>query len=370
MRRAEGRGWSRYPNAAGLGVLALLVVAMGWIEVAQPAGLRFRDLTGGLVTFDTLVRIGILTIVVVGLNLLMGYAGQISLGQAAFYGVGAYASAIMTTLVSRHSFLPGISNSWWWPWMAMAVGMAVTGTFAYAIGRPILKLRGNYLAMATLGLGIVMFTLFRELDSLTGGSDGIAGIPRLRIGNLATLWPMERYYYLVWTAALAVMALGLNIVNSRAGRALRAIHGSELAANTTGVDTDHYKLQVLVISAVFASLAGSLYAHFQTLISPTPFSFQASVELVVMAAVGGLASIWGAPLGAGIVFVVREVLRARLHALLHGAGGEHEAIIYGIILVLVMMFMPQGLTVGALDALRRTRLRWTRWARGYGRTSG
>jgi len=114
-----------------------------------------------LVTFDTLIRIGILTIVIVGLNLLMGYAGQISLDQAAFYGLGAYVSAMMTTLSSRHSLLPGISSSWWWPWLAILVGMIVTGVLAYLFGKPILRLRGNYLAMATLGLGIVAHILFR-----------------------------------------------------------------------------------------------------------------------------------------------------------------------------------------------------------------
>jgi len=346
------------------------MAALGWLEMAQPFGLRFRDLTAGLITFDTLIRIGILTIVVVGLNLLMGYAGQISLGHAAFYGMGAYISAIMTTLAYRHNLLPGIATSWWWPWLAMIAGMGATGGFAYGIGRPILRLRGNYLAMATLGLGIVMFTLFRELDFLTGGNDGIPGIPRLQVGGLLTLWPMERYYYLVWVMAIISIAVALNVVNSRVGRALRAIHGSELAANVSGVDTTRYKLQVLALSAAFASLAGSLYAHFQALIAPTPFSFQASVELVVMAAVGGLASIWGAPFGVSLAFVVREVLRARLHALLHGAGGEHEAIAYGLILVLIMMFMPQGLTAGAIGYLRQARLRRDRRSPRWGRMSG
>jgi len=135
----------------------VLIGAIGWVESAQPFGIRFRDFTGGMVTFDTLIRIGILTIVLVGLNLLMGYAGQISLGQAAFYGIGAYASAIMTTLATRHGVLPGISQSWWWPWLAMVGGMVITGSFAYLIGKPILRLRGNYLAMATLGLGIIAF---------------------------------------------------------------------------------------------------------------------------------------------------------------------------------------------------------------------
>jgi branched-chain amino acid transport system permease protein len=351
-QKVKGRDWSQRLNVLGVVVLMVLIGAIGWVELAQPFGIRFRDFTGGMVTFDTLIRIGILTIVLVGLNLLMGYAGQISLGQAAFYGIGAYVSAIMTTLASRHDVLPGVSRSWWWPWLAIAVGMVITGGFAYLIGRPILRLRGNYLAMATLGLGIILYILFREGEDFTGGNDGIAGIPRLAIGNFK-IWPIQRYYFLVWAAALVVIIISLNIVNSRVGRALRSIHGSEVAANAMGVDTAKYKSQVLVLSAVFASLAGSLYAHFQALIAPTPFGFAASVELVVMSVVGGIASIWGAPFGVTLIYVVREVLRARLHAVLHGAGGEHEMIIYGIIVVVIMIFMPEGLTAGLVKALRR-----------------
>jgi branched-chain amino acid transport system permease protein len=350
------RDSSRRLNVLGVVVLMVLIGAIGWVESAQPFGIRFRDFTGGMVTFDTLIRIGILTIVLVGLNLLMGYAGQISLGQAAFYGIGAYVSAIMTTLASRHGVLPGVSRSWWWPWLAIVVGMVVTGGFAYLIGKPILRLRGNYLAMATLGLGIILYILFREGEDFTGGNDGIAGIPRLAIGSFK-IWPIQRYYFLVWAAALVVIIISLNIVNSRVGRALRSIHGSEVAANTMGVDTAKYKSQVLVVSAVFASLAGSLYAHFQALIAPTPFGFVASVELVVMSVVGGIASIWGAPFGVALIYVVREVLRARLHAVLHGAGGEHEMIVYGIIVVVIMIFMPEGLSAGLPKALRRARQR-------------
>jgi len=355
-QKVKERDWGQRLNVLGVVVLMVLIGAIGWVESAQPFGIRFRDFTGGMVTFDTLIRIGILTIVLVGLNLLMGYAGQISLGQAAFYGIGAYVSAIMTTLASRHDVLPGVSKSWWWPWLAMLAGMVITGSFAYLIGKPILRLRGNYLAMATLGLGIIMYILFREGENFTGGNDGIAGIPRLAIGSFK-IWPIQRYYFLVWVFALVVIIIALNIVNSRVGRALRSIHGSEVAANTMGVDTAKYKLQVLVLSAVFASLAGSLYAHFQALIAPTPFGFVASVELVVMSVVGGIASIWGAPFGVTLIYVVREVLRARLHAVLHGAGGEHEMIAYGIIVVVIMIFMPEGLTAGLVKALRRARRR-------------
>jgi branched-chain amino acid transport system permease protein len=340
-------------NWIGITILLILVIAVGWIEITNPAGYRFRDFTGGLVTFDTLIRIGIFTILVVGLNLLMGYAGQISLGHAAFYGLGAYVSAILTTLATRHDVLPFLSRVWWWPWLAIFTGMLFTGITAYLIGKPILRLKGNYLAMATMGVGIIFFALFREGEKITGGSDGIAGIPRLALGNHFDLWPMERYYFLVWGTAILIVLIALNIVNSRVGRALQAIHGSEVAASVFGVDTARYKLQIFVVSAMIASLGGSLYAHFQALVAPNTFNFVASVELVTMAAVGGLASIWGAPFGVAFILIVKEILRSQMHVLLRGAGGEHELIAYGIILVLIMIFLPQGLAHGLTDIFRR-----------------
>ena len=341
-------------NTIGVAVLAVVLGTVGAVEMFRPMGLRFSDLTGRIVTMDTMIRIGILAIVVVGLNLLMGYAGQISLGQAGFYALGAYASAILSTLASRHGVLIGIADTWWWPWLAMIVGMVITGGFAYLIGGPILRLKGNYLAMATLGLGIIIYILVGQFSEVTGGYDGLTGVPRLRIAGLE-LWPVERYYFLVWGIALAVIVVALNIVNSRTGRALRAIHTSEVAAKAAGIDTDQCKVQILVISAVFASLAGGLYAHFQGAVSPNPFSFRASVELVVMAAVGGLSSVWGAPFGVGLMFVIRDLIKTRMEDVLHLQGGEYELIIYGLILVLIMIFMPEGLTSGCVGLIRKLR---------------
>jgi branched-chain amino acid transport system permease protein len=219
--------------------------------------------------------------------------------------------------------------------------------------------------MGTLGLGVVVYIILRENLALstariniTGGFDGIPDIGRLSIGNFV-LWPIERYYFVVWSFALAVIVLSLNIVDSRMGRALRSIHGSEVAANTLGVDTARHKLQVFVLSAVYASVAGSLYAHFQAAVSPAPFSFVGSLELVVMSVVGGIASIWGAPFGVAVVLILKELIRTRMHAVLRGAGGEHEVIAFGVLIVVIMIFMPQGLTVGGLELIRRLRHRWS-----------
>jgi branched-chain amino acid transport system permease protein len=348
---------SAHRNTLGVALFAAAIAALGAVDVFRPMGLRFSDLTGRIVTMDTMIRIGILTIVVVGLNLLMGYAGQISLGQAGFYALGAYASGILTTLVARHGILPGIADTWWWPWLAIVAGMALTGVFAYLVGKPILRLKGNYLAMATLGLGFIINILSGQFSSVTGGYDGLTGVPRLRIGEYL-LWPVQRYYFLVWAVAILVIVVALNIVNSRIGRALRAIHTNETAAGTSGVDTERSKVQALVISAVLASLAGSLYAHFQSAVSPNPFSFTTSVELVTMAAVGGLASIWGAPFGVATLFILGDLIQSRMGSVLHLQGGGYEMMLNGILLVLIMIFLPAGVTTSGVEWVRRVVRRW------------
>lgn len=330
-------------------LLAIILLALGLLQVVQVGGYEVSDLTGGIITFNTLVRIGIFTIVIVGLNLLMGYAGQVSLGQAAFYGLGAYASAILTTRATLLNLPPAVGEAWWWPWLAIVLGALFTGAFAYVVGRPILRLRGHYLAMATLGLGIMVFIVFRENlgfraneVNLTGGFDGIFDIPRLRIGDFV-IWPIERYYFLVWGLVLLAIWLALNIVNSRPGRALRAIHGSELAAETVGVDTAQFKAMIFAISAMYASLAGSLFAHFQVAVSPAPFGFVGSLELVIMAAVGGMGTVWGAPLGVAIILMLEELLRARLHLFTEGSAAEIETVVFGLLLILIMIFLPDGI---------------------------
>lgn len=337
-------------NLIGVVMLTAVVSFIGLYETMTEAG--FSSLTGGIITFDTVTRIGILTTVVVGLNLLMGFAGQISLGQGAFFGLGAYFSGILTARATTIGLPTFISGAWWWPWLLIIGGMLLTGTFAYFVGRPILRLKGHYLALATLGLGIMIVILFREnfgintaTLSLTGGSDGISGVPRLRIGSFE-LWPVTRYYYLVWLVAIGGIILGLNIINSRVGRALRALNSSDIAAETIGIDTSYYKTWIFVISTMYASLAGSLYAHFQAALSPPTFDFVASLELVVMAAVGGMASIWGAPFGVAVIFFVRELLRSRLHLIVDGATGAYEVVAFGSILVLIMIFSPNGILKG------------------------
>jgi len=284
-----------------------------------------------------IIFIGIYTIVTVGLCLLMGYTGQVSLGQAAFFGMGAYVSAILSKTY-------GVN-----PWLAMLIAASMTGAFAYVIGYPIFRLKGNYLAMATLGLGLIMWILFEQLGQFTGGGDGMWGIPYLSIGGFVFNTSFRKYF-LVWFLCLAVLLISQNIVRSRAGRALRAIHGSEAAAESVGINVDQFKVKILVLSAVYASLAGSLLVYSMTYVNPDTFNFMASVKLVVMSVIGGLASVWGAIFGAGATRILSDKL------LLGFVGWD--VVIYGLILMLIMIFMPEGLFVKLKEIFEWLRLRY------------
>ncbi|MCI0527601.1 MAG: branched-chain amino acid ABC transporter ATP-binding protein/permease [Nitrospira sp.] len=287
-----------------------------------------------------LVFIGISTILTVGLCLVMGYAGQISLGQAAFYGIGSYASAILTVKY-------GLSA-----WIALVLGGILTGLIAYGIGIPIFRLREHYLAVATLGLGVIVHLAFVEFDQWTGGPSGFPGIPRLSILGF-TLKRDVDYFYVVWGITLLILFLSQNIVQSRIGRALRSIHDSEIAAEMVGVHIAHYKKQVFALSAIYASIAGSLHAHYLTFISPSDFGLLVSIELVIMASVGGLASIWGAIFGASAITGLTEILRSVMTRWLNNASDEYEILAYGLILMVTMIFMPDGLVVGIQRSLQK-----------------
>ena len=274
--------------------------------------------------FIVLNVIGLNTIVVVGLNLLIGFAGQISLGHAAFYGLGSYFSGTLTV------------NYGFPLWPAMLSGMLATGAIAYLIGYPSLKLRGHYLVMATLGFGIIINILMGELEQFTGGHDGLMGIPPLAIGGLAFDNDLKNFY-LIWSFVFLFMLLARNLINSRVGRALRAIKGSEVAANSLGVNTADYKVKVFVLSAMFASISGSLYAHYITFISPSSYDFYYSIQVVTMVIVGGMGSLWGSLFGAGILTFISEALHI---------AKQYHVIAYGIFLCLVLVFLPEGILVG------------------------
>jgi len=272
--------------------------------------------------FSVLIFIAIYGMIVLGLTMLMGYAGQISLGHAAFFGLGAYFSSILTLYLHLN------------PWLAMAAGLVGTIVIAFLLGIPTLKLHGHYLAMATLGLGIVLQIIFKEEVKLTGGPTGLTGIPYLKAFGIS--FSNDRAYYLLcWIFMLVLLGLSINLVHSRTGRALRAISQNQVAAGTLGISVNWLKLMVFALSAGYASIAGSLYAHYLAFVNPSPFGFMVSVKLVAMVVIGGSASLWGALLGTALLVSLPEFL-TRLQ--------DYEMVIYGAILILVMVFAPRGLT--------------------------
>ena len=274
---------------------------------------------------------GLHVILAVGLNLLMGYAGQISLGHAAFFGMGAYASAILTTRFGWPSLL------------ALAAGLLITGTIAWLLARPILRLRGHYLAMATLGFGIIVHVMMVQATQWTGGPDGLAGIPPLNLLG----WSVDgdlHWYGVIMAAMLLIVWLSLNLVDSQVGRALRAVHGSEFAAQMMGIDIGRAKTRVFAISALFAAFAGSLFAHQQAFVSPDSFNLTVSVELVTMVVLGGMASTFGAACGAIALTLLHQGLVV---------FEDYEMLVHGILLMAVMIFLPQGLFVGLDQGMRR-----------------
>jgi len=290
----------------------------------------------GSYLMNVLVFVGINTMLAVALNLLLGYAGQISLGQAGFFGLGAYLSGILTTTC-------GIN-----PWSGMLIAAVTVGCIAFSIGFPVLKLKGHYLAMATLGLGIIMYIIFNEAVSYTGGPSGLSGIPNLSASGIVFDTDVKNYY-LIWSITLLIILLALNLVHSRIGRALRSIHDSEVAARVMGVNARLLKVQIFALAACISALAGSLYAHTMSFIAPASFGFNFSVELVTMVIIGGLASIYGSLLGAALLTLLPEILRT---------FQDYDIIVYGLLLIVITMFMPGGLVKGipALFGSLRRRL--------------
>jgi branched-chain amino acid transport system permease protein len=270
--------------------------------------------------YDVAIRMCINAIVVLSLNMLIGFAGQISLGHAGFLGIGAYASAVLP------------AHFGWPPIAALGVGAAVSGALAALVARPIFALRGHYLAMATLGLGIILAMIFRNETAYTGGPDGIA-VPSLGLFGFE-LKTEQQWYWLI--AAMLVFSVWatLNLVDSPFGRALRALHGSEVASQAVGVDIWHYKIAVFVLSAIGASVMGSVSAHYVGFVTPNIADFFHSIELVTMVVVGGMASVFGSLVGAVLLTGLPQAL-ARFEG--------WETVVFGTILMLTMIFLPRGL---------------------------
>ncbi|MBR0799769.1 branched-chain amino acid ABC transporter ATP-binding protein/permease [Bradyrhizobium jicamae] len=272
-------------------------------------------------------NIGLAALVAMGLVLLTGVGGLTSFGQAAFCGFGAYTTAVLTTAY-------GLS-----PWLTLPASLLVSGIAAVLLGLVTVRLSGHYLPLGTIAWGIGLFYLFSKLEFL-GRNDGISGIPPLSIGSYKMLSP-DAIYYAIWIAVLISALLTMNLLDSRTGRAIRALRRGHVAAEAFGVQTPRAKLLVFIYAAVLAGLSGWLYAHFQRAANPTPFGAQAGIEYLFIAVVGGAGYVWGAVLGAGIVVILKEVLQSYL-PYIFGGQSQLETIVFGILLVLLLQLAPTG----------------------------
>jgi len=300
-------------------IIGLIIILLAFIPAVIPSDylLTLIDLAG------------IYAIAVMGLGILLGFTGQMSLAQAAFFGIGAYTSGWITTHLG-------------WPvWPAMGLAVVLSALIGLAVGYPCLRLSGHYLALATIGFGIITQLVLINWRDVTNGSDGMTGIPPPQIGPW-TLDTYGKYYYLVLVMVLICAYVAWRIKSTRVGRALHAIRENEIAARATGIDATRYKITAFVLAGAYAGLAGSLLAHDIKFVSPDSYSFDQSVVFLVMLILGGSSSIGGAILGAVLLTMLPEVLRPLKTSYI---------MVYGAAVIGMIVFMPQGL-VGVFAALR------------------
>ncbi|MCO1347788.1 branched-chain amino acid ABC transporter ATP-binding protein/permease (plasmid) [Burkholderia vietnamiensis] len=270
--------------------------------------------------------IGLYAIVAIGLVLLTGVGGMTSFGQAAFVGIGAYATALLTT---RY----GVS-----PWLALVVGVVLTALVALLLGAVTMRLSGHFLPLGTIAWGLALFYLFGNLE-LLGKYDGISGIPALNLFGVA-LESGRSLCFVIWAVVLAAIVSVRNLLNSRPGRAIRALRGGVMA-EAMGVNTAWMRVVIFVYAAVLAAVSGFLYAHLQRAVNPTPFGLNHGIEFLFMAVVGGVSHVWGAVLGAAILTVLQDYLQTLLPKLL-GSEGNFEIIVFGVLMVVLLQYVRQG----------------------------
>ena len=348
--------------SSGFGIILGCVIL---ISLTRAVGWKLATGVASLIILSWVVRLLHIHIffAIVIYALVMAAVGAITKLGWWKCGIAGIAAILFTGKSS--SFLLGVlekgsAN----PWTAMFVGVLITGLIAYLIGGQVLRLKGHYLAMGTLGFGIIVEIVLRQWTDVTGGSsDGIYGIPTIDVSFIRhfaemiigkSVTPQQQYCYIVWGFVFIALLLSVNIVRSRVGRAFRAVHGSEIAAESLGVDTERYKVQVFVLSAAMASVAGSLYAHNAGIgyINPSEFSFMVSVQLVVMVVVGGMASVWGSLFGAASIQLLKNWLLTIENSNIKMCGlalKGLDPIVFGAVLIIIMMVLPQGLMRGLTD---------------------
>ena len=285
-------------------------------------------------------NIGIAALVTLGLVLLTGIGGMTSFGQAAFVGIGAYSAAMIATFPAAD--LPfGLGWAAGSPLAGLALGLVVTLVIATVLGAVTLRLSGHYLPLGTIAWGLSLYYYFGTVDAF-GGYTGMSGIPALRFFGL-NFDHGEALFYLIWVVVAVAVVATLNLLDSRSGRAVRALRGGQVMAESMGVDTFRAKMTAFLLAAVFASIAGWLYAYTQRFVSPTPFSLQSGIDYMFMALIGGVGRVWGAVFGAAAVIFLKEWLQNLLPHLL-GRTGNFETIVFGLVIVLVMQKMAGGVT--------------------------
>src|SRR4051812_19778755 len=272
--------------------------------------------------------IGLYSIVTLGLVLLTGVAGQTSFGQAAFVGLGGYTTAYLTTRYGTS------------PWLALTVAIAITLGVALMLGFITLRMKGHYLPLATIAWGISLYYIFGNLEML-GGHTGMTGIPALSVGGFE-LKDERRYFYLIWLLVLAALWATHNILDSRPGRAIRALRGGLDMVEAFGVDAARLKIVIFIYAALLACISGWLYAHLQRFVNPTPFGINQGIEYLFMAVVGGAGNVWGAVIGATVITLLKEMLQDVLPRVL-GRSGNFEIVVFGILMIALLQFARDGI---------------------------
>jgi len=304
-------------------------------------------------TVSVLSNIGLYALVAVGLVLLTGVGGMTSFGQAAFVGMGAYATAWICTSPTAAGWLGGLAGSALVPWLGLLLGLALTFALAWALGAVTLKLSGHYLPLCTIAWGLSLYFLLGNMEFL-GGQTGITGIPPLVVAGVSFATP-RMLGVVIWAVLLLALWAMHNLLDSREGRAIRALKGGRLMAESMGVDTARHRIKLFVLAALLAAISGWLYAHMQRFVNPTPFNLNIGIEMLFMAVVGGAGHLWGAVLGATLITLLKEKLQDVLPALL-GTSGNFEVVVFG----LLMLFVLQRFADGLWPTLARLSRRWVR----------
>jgi branched-chain amino acid transport system permease protein len=282
--------------------------------------------------------VGLATLVALGLVLLTGVSGQTSFGQASFVGLAAYATTLLTKLAGAP------------PIVGLVVGLGLTGTTAWLLGLITARLSGHFLALVSVAWGISFFSLFGTLP-LLHGFNGIGDIPPLRLGPLSAE-SLRVNLGVIWAVVAITLAMSANLLDSRTGRAIRTLNGARLMGESVGIDTASLSRTVFVVAALYAGIAGFLFAHFQRFISPTPFGLGVSIDYLFMVIIGGAESLWGAPLGAALVVVLRDQFNDWIPRIT-GRAGDFELLVFAIVVILLLQRAPQGLLPLAARMMRR-----------------